>query len=94
MPASRKALIATAATIVSLPILGWAASEAVVIYEMQAVGALSRAELGDDFGLGILLFFFVPPATLAGAIIVWLSTWHFLRRREAKSNSHKGQRHA
>ncbi|MCT9062302.1 hypothetical protein N6741_28240 [Klebsiella pneumoniae] len=65
-----------------------------VIYEMQAVGALSRAELGDDFGLGILLFFFVPPATLAGAIIVWLSTWHFLRRREAKSNSHKGQRHA
>ena len=49
--------------------------EGAVYYEMHSTGATSRAELGDDFGLGLLgLFIVVPGSILIGIICSWI-TW-------------------
>ncbi|MBS8233307.1 hypothetical protein DYI41_20575 [Marinobacter salarius] len=56
--------------------------EAAVHYEMYSTGAATRAELADDFGLGILgLFVVLPGSFLAGVICSWL-TWRKLRLKE------------
>lgn len=81
MHSDKRALIATLAAVVCAPAIFWLAAEGVVCYEMFATGASSRAELGDDLGLGILLFMVVPPTTLVGIVVVWLVVWFWLRSR-------------
>jgi hypothetical protein len=82
MSDGHRALFASLAAIFSIPVLAWLVAEAVTIYEMFATGAKSRAELGDDFGLGILLFFAVPIGALIGAIGVWFLVWSRTRPKQ------------
>jgi hypothetical protein len=54
--------------------------ESAVYYEMWATGAATRVELADDFGLGILDFFIVLPASaLIAFVTAWL-TWRKVTR--------------
>jgi len=75
MHKERRILITLLAVIVSIPAIVWLLSEFVVYYEMVSTGANSRAELGDDLGLGILGFMIIPPGTLIGAYLVGLAVW-------------------
>jgi hypothetical protein len=68
-------LITLLAVIASIPAIAWLLSEFVVYYEMFSTGANTRAELGEDLGLGILLSMFVPPETLIGAFLVGVKVW-------------------
>ena len=64
------------ATILAYQLLG----EIAVYYEMHSTGATSRAELADDFGLGLLgLFFVMPGSALIGFICSWF-TWSTSKR--------------
>jgi hypothetical protein len=72
---SQRILYSWLAAILSLPLIVWLLSEVVVFYEMLTTGASSRRELGDDLGLGILLFMVVPIGTIIGAIGVWIAVW-------------------
>lgn len=63
------------AVIASIPVIVWLLSEFVVYYEMVSTGANTRAELGDDLGLGILFFMVVPLGTFIGASFVGLKVW-------------------
>ena len=78
----KRALFSTIAAIISIPIIYYGLCEAVVYYEMFSTGTSSRAQLGEDLGLGILLFLVVPPGTLIGAIGIWVMTWFQLRKRK------------
>ena len=54
----------------------------VVYYEMQSAGAATRAELANDFGLGLLwLFIVVPGSLVVGAISFWL-VWRRTQNKE------------
>lgn len=77
-------LLASITTLISAPIAYWVLGEAVVYYEMWATEAGSRAELVNDFGLGILGFFVVLPGTLVCAVFV---AWTTLRRLRKKGDS-------
>lgn len=49
--------------------------ETAVYYEMHSTGATSRADLADDFGLGLLgILFVVPGSVLIGIAGSWF-TW-------------------
>ena len=76
MTEGRRALLASLAAIASVPLIAWLAGEAIVLYEMLSTGATARAALGDDFGLGLLLFVFVPISSVLGALGVWGLVWH------------------
>ncbi len=58
------------AGVVSLPVFWWLLSELAMLYEMSLLPGSSRADLGDDFGLGILLFFVVTPLSLLASVIL------------------------
>ncbi len=53
----------------SLPVFWWLFSELAMLYEMSLVPGSSRADLGDDFGLGLLLFFVVTPLSLLASAL-------------------------
>ena len=58
------------ATVISYQLL----SEAVVYYEMRSTGAVDRAALADDFGLGLLgLLSVVPGSVIIGIFSSWLT---------------------
>lgn len=86
MSGGKRVLIASLVAVLSLPVIGWLLSELVVFYELFATGAGSRTELGDDFGFGLLLFFVVPPGTIVGAAVVWLTVWSGLGRISSPSS--------
>lgn len=75
MHKEHRILITLLAIIASIPAIVWLLSEFVVYYEMVSTGANTRAELGDDLGLGILFFMVVPLGTLIGAFLVGLKVW-------------------
>ncbi len=77
-----RAVVSIIAAFISTLITWWLLSEGVVLYEMHATGAISRTELADDFGLGILLVFIVPAGTLLFAIIVAVLVWRLLGKRK------------
>lgn len=85
----KRVLIAACVALVCVPALCWIASEVAAVYEMHTTGMHSRAELGDDLGFGILLFLFVPPATLVGVVIVWCITWWVTGRWSLPARSAK-----
>jgi len=78
-----RAVVSIIAAFISTPITWWLLSEGVVLYEMHATGTISRTELADDFGLGILLIFIVPASTLLFAIIVAVVVWRQLGKRKS-----------
>ncbi len=67
MARSRRGLLAGVA---SLPVLWRLLSELAMLYEISRVPGSSRADLGDDFGLGILLFFVVTPLSLLASVVL------------------------
>lgn len=89
MPRQKRLLISSLAVIASIPAIAWLLSELVVYFEWFSTGASSRAELGDDLGLGILLFLVVPPGTLIGAVLVGLAVWS--RTGKCSSQAANGQ---
>jgi hypothetical protein len=84
MHIAKRVAITSLAVAASLPAIAWALSELVVYYEWFSTGATSRAELGEDFGLGVLLFLVVPPGTLIGVVFIGLAVWS----RTGKSTNH------
>lgn len=78
----KRALFSTISGIISIPIFYYGLCEAVVYYEMFSTGTSSRAQLGENLGLGVLLFLVVLPGTLTGAIGIWVVTWFQLRKRK------------
>ncbi len=77
----KRAAITTLAFLIALPSIYWLLGEAAVIFEMASTGAKSRAELADDFGLGIIGLFIVAPATVIGAVITASFFWWKMRPR-------------
>jgi hypothetical protein len=81
------ALVALSGVIFLLAFLlfNYVLSEVAVYHEMATTGAKARAELGDDFGLGILLLFVVMPVSFVAAFFVglgcWVVGWRRLRRK-------------
>ena len=81
-------LISVAALPVSFFALEWAFSELIVRYEMWATGATSRAQLTDDFGLGLLLVGVALPAAAIGSVVVSALAWRsFFRFRKIQNAS-------
>ena len=76
-----RALISTASFLGSLPVTLWLTSEMAVQYELFATGAVARAELGDDLGLGVFLFVFALPAALVLSLLVGIACWFAIGRR-------------
>jgi hypothetical protein len=81
------ALVALSGVIFLLAFLlfNYVFGEVAVYYEMATTGAKVRAELADDFGLGILLMFVVVPVSFVAAFCValgfWLVAWRRMRSR-------------
>jgi hypothetical protein len=76
----RRALLAITSFASATVVLYWLLSEAAVRYELWSTGALSRSELADDFGLGILGIGFVVPASVIGGLLVALGVWRWKAR--------------
>lgn len=76
------ALVAFAAT---GAMLHWILGEAAVRFEMWATETTSRADLANDFGLGLLEFFIVVPASFIGAVAAGWWVWRKLSVRERTS---------
>ncbi len=70
-----RVLLASTASLVSVPAFAWLAAELAAYYEIFSTGMNSRAVLGEDLGFGILLFMVVPPVTLFGSIFIWWFVW-------------------
>ena len=64
------------AFVVSQVAFYWLFSEMVVFYEMWVTGATLRAELADDFGLGILGLLVALPGSVLGALVVAWVVWN------------------
>ena len=81
-------LLSIAALPLSFIALGWAFSEVAVHYEIWATGASSRAQLADDFGLGLLIVGVAWPAAALGSVVVTALAWRgFFRYRQAHKSS-------
>jgi hypothetical protein len=78
----KRAAITILAFLIALPSFNWLFGEAAVMFEMANTGATSRAELADDFGLGIIGIMVVLPATIIGAVITASFVWWKMRPRE------------
>ena len=59
--------------------------ELAVLYEMWATGAKTRADLADDFGLGIIGMLIVFPSSVVIAVICSWFVWRKTRRRVEKN---------
>lgn len=81
MHKSKRVLITLLAVLVSIPAVSWLLSEMLVYYEWFSTAASSRAELGDDFGLGILLFLIVPLGTFIGVVFIGRAVWRHTNLR-------------
>jgi hypothetical protein len=81
MQKAKRIALATGAATASLLVIGWILGELVVQYEIYTTGARSRAELGDDLGLGILLLIVVPIGSIAGAVLVWCKVWSATKKQ-------------
>lgn len=82
-----KQLLATLAITTFSAILIWnGLAEAVLYYEMYATGATSRAELADDFGLGLLTLMVVPPATFVLTVIIAIVAWQIIKKCSSRPN--------
>lgn len=68
--------------------LSWLLGEASVRYELWSTSALSRSELPDDFGLGILGMLAVQPLSVIGGAFTAVLVWRSLtaRTRAARPN--------
>jgi hypothetical protein len=53
-------------------------TEIAVYYEMWTTGASSRQDLGDDFGLELLLVIVVTPASWIAGILASILVWRRL----------------
>ncbi len=85
-------LLSVAALPLSLFALGWAFSELAVHYEIWATGASSRAQLADDFGLGLLIVGVAWPAAALGSVVVGVLAWRaFFRYCQAHKSSLAGR---
>lgn len=82
MSMNRRVIFTIIGTMISAIVFWNALAEAVVLYEMWATGASTRAELADDMGLGILLFLVVPPGTIILSSIMALGIWRHLNKRQ------------
>ena len=82
MSMNRRVIFTIIGTMVSAIVFWNALAEAVVLYEMWATGASTRAELADDMGLGILLLVVVPPGTIILSSIMALRIWRHLKKRQ------------
>ncbi|RBP76869.1 hypothetical protein DET64_10152 [Marinobacter nauticus] len=82
LPMNRSVIFTIIGTMVSAIVFWNALAEAVVLYEMWATGASTRAELADDMGLGILLLVVVPPGTIILSSIMALRIWRHLKKRQ------------
>lgn len=82
MSMNRRVIFTIIGSMISAIVFWNALAEAVVLYEMWATGASTRAELADDMGLGILLFLVVPPGTIILSSIMALGIWRHLNKRQ------------
>jgi hypothetical protein len=82
LPMNRRVVFTIIGTMVSAIVFWNALAEAVVLYEMWATGASTRAELVDDMGLGILLLVVVPPGTIILSSIMAWGIWRHLKKRQ------------
>ena len=74
MQIARKIGIVTLVFFVGVAMLYCILSEAVVYFEMWSTNAVSRSELADDFGLGILgVFVAVPGSIIGGTVMGWIA---------------------
>jgi len=71
-----------AAFAIAVATLHWILGEATVHFEMWSTGATSRADLANDFGLGLLGLFIVLPGSLIGAGVAAWWVWRKLSLRE------------
>lgn len=78
----KRVAITTLVFLIALPSFEWLFSEAAVMFEIANTGATSRAELADDFGLGIIGIMVVLPATIIGAVITASVVWWKMSPRE------------
>ena len=67
--------------LITLLIANYVLGEAAVCYEMWATGTTTRAELSEDYGLGMLGLLVVLPASVLVAIASGWLTWSKLSRR-------------
>ena len=91
MHKGKRFLITSLAVIASIPVIAWLLSELVVYYEWFSTGASSRAELGEDLGLGILLFLVVPPGTFIGVVLVGQAVWSRTGKLSAQTANGQNQ---
>lgn len=75
----KRAAITLLGVFIALPSGYWLLSDAVVMFEMVSTGVKSRADLADDFGLGLLALFVVMPGTIIGAFITGTVVWRIMR---------------
>lgn len=64
--------------ILSFVTLQYLLGEITVYYEMWHTHAHSRAELGNDFGLGLLGVYIVIPASFIFSIVISALVWRLL----------------
>jgi hypothetical protein len=62
--------------------LHWILGEVAVRFEMWSTGTTSRADLANDFGLGLLWLVIVVPGSFVGAVVASWWVWHKLSVRE------------
>ena len=60
--------------------------EAVVYYEMWSTGTTVRADLSEDYGLGMLGLLVVFPTSVVVALVSGWLTWRILTRRRSESD--------
>jgi hypothetical protein len=75
MQIARRIGIVTLVFFVGGATLYWILSEAVVYFETWSTNAASRAELADDFGLGLLGILVVVPGSIIGATLMGWIAW-------------------
>lgn len=84
--------VATAISLVLATILlRWVFAELLARYEMWSTGALSRAELSEDYGMGMMGLLVVEPAAIAGGLAVAAITWFLLSRHNPPLHATRGK---
>jgi len=83
----RNIVIVTLVFIGSIPALLVVLSEILVYFEMWTTGAASRAELSEDYGLGLLLMFIGVPSSFVGALLIAWLTWRKISLRNDRNVS-------
>lgn len=91
MPLVKKSIVTALVFVTAAILLRVVLTELLVRYEMWSTGAVVRAELSEDYGMGMMGLLVVDPGAILGALVAAAMSWVTLSRHNPPLHATRGK---